>query len=99
MKVLTWQKHQKNTLKGFFELSLDSGLNVRGVTYHSKEDGRRWVAFPAKPYEDENGETKYQNILYIPDDARWKKFQQMALQALDNYFTTHNQDDPEDVPF
>lgn len=98
MKVLGWQKYEKNTLKGFFELSLDSGLNVRGMSYHSKEDGKRWVSFPSKPYED-NGETKYQSILHIPDDGRWRKFQELALAALDSYFATNRGDDPGDIPF
>lgn len=83
MKVVNFKEYQKGALQGFFELELPSGLNVRGMTYHVKEDGKRWVGFPSKPYEDEDGETKYQNLVYIPDDAKWKKFQALALKALD----------------
>ena len=98
MKVMSFTKYEKGTLQGFFELALDSGLNIRGMTYHVK-NGKRWTAFPAKPYEDENGETKLQSILHIPDDNRWKKFQQLALEALDTHFATNRQDDPGDIPF
>jgi hypothetical protein len=98
MKVTSWKKYEKASLRGFFELHLDSGLSIRGMTYHAKND-KRWTAFPAKPYEDENGETKYQNILYIPDDNRWKIFQKQALAALDAYFAANQQEEPEDVPF
>lgn len=41
------------------------------------------MAFPAKSYEDENGDTKWQGIVKIPDENRWKKFQNLALKALD----------------
>jgi hypothetical protein len=98
MKILHWKAYEKGTLQGFFELALDSGLSIRGMTYHSKGDGKRWVSFPSKPYED-NGETKYQALLHIPDDARWKKFQQMALAALDSHFAADRKDDPDDIPF
>ena len=97
MKVTNWKAYQKGTLQGFFELALDSGLNIRGMTYHS-QDGKRWVSFPSKPYESD-GETKYQSILHIPGDGRWKKFQSLALAALDSYFAQHEGDHPGDVPF
>lgn len=82
MKVTNFKQYEKGTLQGFFELTLDSGMNIRGMTYHVKEDGKRWVGFPTKPY-DSDGETKYQNIVYIPDDARWQQFQKLCLEALD----------------
>lgn len=98
MQVSNWKKYEKGSLQGFFDVLLDSGLTIRGMTYHSKGDAKRWVSFPSKPYE-ENGETKYQSILHIPDENRWKKFQELALQALDNHFATHSQDAPNDIPF
>lgn len=90
MKATNFKEYEKGTLKGFFELELDSGM-----TYHTKE-GKRWVGFPSKPYEAD-GETKYQNILYIPDDGRWKKFQILCLQALD--VVLGEQEITSDVPF
>lgn len=98
MKVINWKSYEKGTLQGFFELALDTGMKIRGMTYHVK-NGKRWVAFPSKPYEDEDGETKYQNILYIPDDARWRKFQHLALQAVDAHLAANKGDDPGDIPF
>lgn len=97
MEASNFKAYQKGTLEGFFELALDSGLVIRGMTYHTK-DGKRWTMFPSKPYESD-GETKYQSILYIPDDARWKKFQQMALAALDKFFASNRNDESDQVPF
>ena len=96
MKILNFKEYQKNTLRGFFDLALDSGLLIRGMTYHVK-NGNRWVAFPSKPYEDEDGETKYQNILYIPNDDRWKKFQSLVLAALDEVL--NEEQVTSDIPF
>ena len=98
MKILNWKAFSKNTLQGFFDLQLDSGLLIVGMTYHS-QNGRRWVNFPAKPYEDENGQTQWQNIVKIPDEDRNKKFQQLVISALDSHFATHQQDGPDDIPF
>jgi hypothetical protein len=96
MKAKNWKAYEKGTLQGFFELALDSGLNIRGMTYHAK-DGKRWVSFPSKPYQDDQGETKYQSLLYIPDDGRWKKFQKLALEALDDVL--NEKQVTSDIPF
>lgn len=98
MEVKNYHAYEKGTLRGFFELALDSGLVIRGMTYH-QQNSKRWVGFPAKPYEDNEGETKWQSILHIPGDDRWKRFQQLALAAVDSYLATNQQDDQEDVPF
>jgi hypothetical protein len=96
MKATSFKQYQKGTLQGFFELHLDSGLSIRGMTYHKKDD-KRWVAFPSKPYEDKDGEVKYQNLLYIPDENRWTKFQTLALRALDEVLNEEEVTD--DIPF
>ena len=96
MKVFNFKAYERGTLKGFFELQLDSGLNIRGMAYHTK-DGKRWFAFPSKPYEDEDGETKWQNILYIPDENRWRQFQTLALRALDEVLS--KEEVTGDIPF
>ena len=97
MKIKSFNAYTKGTLQGFFELALDSGLVIDGMTYH-QQDSKRWVGFPSKPYESE-GETKWQKILHIPGDDRWRKFQQQALSALDIDFASNTQDDTGDVPF
>jgi len=100
MKVLSFKPYSKGTLEGFVELALDSGICIRGMTYH-KKDGQSWINFPSRAYEDESGETKYQNILYIADDQRFRQFQKKALEALDLYFASNKTEDivDDEVPF
>ncbi|MBW1982629.1 MAG: hypothetical protein JRJ12_15565 [Deltaproteobacteria bacterium] len=99
MRVLAFRRYQKNTLQGFFELALESGLVVRDMCYHSSTDGKRWIAFPARPYQNEGGEVKYANIVYVPDQERWQVFKKQALAALDEYFSSNQHEDPQDIPF
>jgi hypothetical protein len=69
------------------------------MTYHRKEN-QRWINFPSRPFQDDSGETRYQNLVYIPDDQRWKQFQKKALEALDFYFASNQTvDDDEELPF
>lgn len=68
MLALNFKKYKKNTLFGFFDLQPGSGLLICGMSYHV-QNGKRWVSFPSKPYQDE-GETKYQSITKIPDETR-----------------------------
>ena len=82
MKVLNWKPLQKGTLLGFFDLLLDSGLQIDGMSLHEK-DGKRWVSFPSRPYQGGNGETKCQAILRVPDAKRWQVFQKLAKAAVD----------------
>jgi hypothetical protein len=98
VKALNWKSHQKGTLLGFFDLLLDSGLEVRGMTCHQK-DGKSWVSFPAKPYEAEDGSTRYQSILRIPDDRRWKSFQEKAREAVAKIRKNGGEEGSGDVSF
>jgi hypothetical protein len=46
---------EKNTLRGFVTLKITPpGLVVNDVCLHEK-GGRRWLSFPAKPYQDKEG--------------------------------------------
>ena len=82
MKAEDWKPYESGTLRGFFTLLLDSGIKIFGMGYHRKED-RSWVAFPSRQYTDEDGGAKYTPILKIEDDAKWKKFQALAKQAVE----------------
>jgi hypothetical protein len=85
MKILQYRKFEKKTLQGFFELELPSGLCIRDLTLH-KKDGASWVGYPSKPYEDNEGNTQYQNIIWFMDKDIHYQFQKRVLSALDDYF-------------
>ncbi len=87
MEIKKFRKYEKGMLRGFFEVELPSGMCVRDLTLHQTDDGRRWVGYPSKPYEDDEGNTKYQNQIYFPDKKVHHQFQQRVLSALDPHLS------------
>ena len=79
------RKFEKNTLRGFFTVLIEpTGLEIRDLTLHEK-NGNRWFNMPSRPYEDENGDTKYSYIIFFPDKDRARQFQKAVLKALDEF--------------
>lgn len=84
-----WKALEKNTLKGFFDLTISLGeedLNLvfilRGATYHERDESR-WVSMPARPYKDSAGKETWANIVDWPGPQNKREFLSMALEALD----------------
>jgi hypothetical protein len=73
----------KNTLQGFFTLTIKPlGLEIKGCTYHVKAD-KRWVGLPARPWTDAEGTQQWESILSFSDKAVWSRLQSAILKALD----------------
>jgi hypothetical protein len=78
-----WRPLAKNTLQGFFDLTVCGlGLHIKSLSLHSK-NGKRWVSFPARAYTDKEGNQQWQSILEIPDYKAYQAFQDAALKAVD----------------
>lgn len=81
---------ERNTLKGFFTLTLASGLVLNGCTWHVKND-KEWVALPGRPQVTADNQLRRDpatnKILYTPvvevmgRQAR-ERFQAQALAAV-----------------
>ncbi len=78
-RALHPRRHEKNTLRGFFDLALPSGMIVKGCTLHVK-GARAWVGLPGKPYLAAGGET-WANVIDFRDRASKDRFQKLALEA------------------
>ncbi len=75
----------KNTLKAFVTLKITPpGLVVNDICLHEK-GGRRWLSFPAKPYQDKEGKQQWWPIVEIEDKAVLRRFQAAGLAAIDRY--------------
>ena len=96
MKIVKFKQMRKNSLRGFIEAELPSGMCLRDLTYHVHEDGRRWIGYPSRQYE-RDGKTEYMNLVYFPDKEVHRKFQEKLLAALDQYLAQAGGD--EEVPF
>jgi hypothetical protein len=97
--ITKFRQFEKNTLRGFLNIHLTNiGLEIRDATYHQK-DGERWIGLPAKPYEDENGDTKYSYIIKFVDKNKYSEFQKWTLKALDQYLAEKGEQHPDGPPF
>jgi len=84
MEVLKFQKYEKNTLRGFLEVKLPSGMCVRDLTLH-KKNGNRWVGYPSKAFTKEDGSQGWMNQIWFEDKETHNKFQNQILAAFDAY--------------
>jgi hypothetical protein len=69
---------RKNSLLGFFDLEMPSGLIVRGAMLFEK-NGRRWVGFPSKEWTKPDGGKGYSPLLEFASRDISDKFQAAVL--------------------
>jgi hypothetical protein len=91
MRAFDWRSHTANTLQGFFNLELPSGMVIHDLTLH-EQGNRRWVGLPGKPQLDEDGQHRkdpatgkklYAPVIEIRSRARRGSFTREALAAVD----------------
>lgn len=79
-----FKEFDKGTLKGFANFSLKKmGMEFFGFTFHEK-DGKQWIKFPSKEYEQE-GTKKYAPYFRFIEKNHYNEFQRQALEAIKNY--------------
>jgi len=81
MKAVNFKKFEKGVLKGFFDVELDNGMVLKGMSWMESDAGN-WVNFPSKPFTDKEGNTKYQNQVVIPDKSKYDMFQKECKSQL-----------------
>lgn len=84
-----FRRVEKNTLRGFFDLVLPSGLVLKECSWHCQAD-KQWIGLPGKPQLDRDGRHRvddtgkrlYSNIVEIRGKEAASSFQRQALVAL-----------------
>ncbi len=85
IEITDFKSLNKNTLKGFLTIRMTSvGLEIRDIALHEK-NGKRWLSMPAKPYKKPDGSQGWAYILDFFNKDLGKRFQKLALSALDSY--------------
>jgi DNA-binding cell septation regulator SpoVG len=72
----------KNTLIGRCDLTMPSGLIVRGAMLLEK-NGKRWVNFPSKEWTDGEGKKNYSPLLEFTSREVADKFQAAVLPLVE----------------
>jgi hypothetical protein len=82
--ISDWRPREKNTLRGFFVVTLPSGLVIRDVMLHVRED-KRWISLPAREYTDPVGQRQFARIIEFVDRDIKDRFDEQVLAALDEH--------------
>jgi hypothetical protein len=84
IRCLRFRRFERNTLKGFVDLELTNvRLVIHDCTWHEKA-GKEWVGFPARSYQDKNGDTAWSPLVEFVSGAKEARaqFQQQAIAAV-----------------
>jgi hypothetical protein len=91
IRCIRFRAFEKNTLKGFADLELTRvGIIIRDCTLHDK-NGKQWVGFPARQYQDKEGNTQWSPLVEFAagaTEAR-RQFQEFAVGAIHDWIDEH----------
>jgi hypothetical protein len=87
MKILKFKAFEKNTLRGFIEVELPSGMIVKEISWHQRDD-REWLGLPARQFEKEDGSKSWANQVDFATKELYWKFVDAVLNALREYLET-----------
>ena len=94
MRLSNWRPFVKNSLRGYFDLILPSGLVITGMSYYVKDSASRWVSPPSRSYTKADGSTAWSEIVSFTDKDVRSKFLGAARDALDSFFEANPNQDP-----
>ena len=83
IEIDDWKPLIKGALRGFFSVTLPSGLILRQCAVFEK-DGRRFVNGPSQSFTN-GGKTTYKPLVEFVDKPTRDKFNTAVLAALDEH--------------
>ncbi len=72
---------KKNSLRGFAEVELPSGMVLKDLTWHQRDD-KEWIGLAARKFEKEDGTTAWSNLVDFVDKAHYWEFCKAVLHKL-----------------
>lgn len=80
-----FKSFSKGSLQGFADLYFPKwGIEIKSCTLHMKE-GKRWVNFPSKEFENENKEKVYMSLIRFENKDFYHEFSRQAKVAIDKF--------------
>ncbi len=72
MEIQDYKEISRGALASSFSLYIKEwGMTIRNCTWFQK-DGRSWLSFPSRPYEDAEGKKKYFSFILLDDKVKIK---------------------------
>jgi len=95
IECIKFRSHTDGHLQGFADFFVPKwGMEIYGCSLYSK-DGRRWINFPSRKYQNPEGETKYAPYFRFPDPKHFEAFIEQAKHAIDKWCQENANNDPE----
>jgi DNA-binding cell septation regulator SpoVG len=82
MTVSNWKSFEKGMLRGFFRLTLPSGLIINDCMLHAK-GAARWIGLPAQRSTGKDGKDCFKPVLEFTDRTVADKLRDQVLKPLD----------------
>lgn len=82
MEILNWKPFTKGALRGFFSVTLPSGMILHDCCLFEK-NGSRWVSLPSQKFTDKDGKTGYKPMVEFVDRSTADNFCRQTVQALE----------------
>jgi len=95
IRCIRFRAFRKNTLQGFADLQLvRTGLVIKDCCLHEKA-GKYWISFPARSYQDKDGQTRWSPLLEFAENAGEARetFQRLAVAAVHAFVDKQKSDD------
>lgn len=83
VEIGNFRPRVKNSLFGFIDVTLPSGLTVCGVTLHRK-DGSRWCGMPAREYLEDDGAKGWLPVVKFVSRHIADRFRDEVFAAFDD---------------
>jgi hypothetical protein len=81
-RIGNWRQYTSGSLRGWFSLTLPSGLTIHNCQLFEK-NGARWVGLPSTKFTSKDGAVTFKPIVEILDKTAAAEFRNLALEALD----------------
>ena len=85
MECIKYHAVEKGTLQAFVDIFIPKwGVEIYGLKIFMK-DGKKWVGFPSKEYQGDNGEKKYSPYFRFPNKEHQDAFFKKVLDAVSKF--------------
>lgn len=89
MEIVKFREYSKNTLQGFVDIRLTTGIILREFTYHIKNSSE-WVNPPARLYKDKDGSDKWARIIDFDSKEIYHNFSTQVVKLLKEYIESED---------
>jgi len=83
IKAFDFKPCAKNTLLGWVNLQMPSGMRIRDCSIHKKGDSI-WVGLPARKYTKDDGTEGWAALVEFADADSRRRFQYQAVAAVED---------------